>query len=148
MLNGFKDENSQGLLYGMMSPLYLRFAFVYIRPGKGSKNQIYKMLNDYKCGDCDVIMGDLNLNPKIAREKARILQLCNENLEIALQEETTTNTFHQIDHILTHKRLRGRTFVTSYFTFLSDHKLIVGRFGIGDHYLKKRSNPESYILFI
>ena len=46
-------------------------------------------------------MGDLNLNPKIAEEKDRIIQLCNENLEIALHEETTTKTFHQIDHIIT-----------------------------------------------
>ena len=137
ILNGFKDENSQGLVYGMLSPLYLSFAFIYIRPGKGSKNQINKILIDYKCEDCDVIMGDLNLNPNNAEEKVRILQLCNDNLEMALHEETTTNTFHQIDHILIHKRLRGKTFVTSYFNFTSDHKPIVGRFGIDDNTIKK-----------
>ena len=37
MLEGFKYEPSQGLIYGMMSPLYLRFALLYIRPNTGTK---------------------------------------------------------------------------------------------------------------
>ena len=81
LLTGFKDENSQGLLYGMMKPLYLRFGFLYIRPGGGTKKQISRLLNSYQCNDCDVLMGDLNLNPNNAIEKDRIQQLCNENLE-------------------------------------------------------------------
>ena len=65
----------------MLSPLYLSFAFIYIRPGKGTKNQINKILIDYKCEDCDVIMGDLNLNPNNAEEKIEFFSYVMTNLK-------------------------------------------------------------------
>ena len=72
LLIGFKDAHSQGLVYGMMKPLYLRFGFVYLRPGTGTKKQIDTLLNSYNCKDCDVIIGDLNLNPRNFSENERI----------------------------------------------------------------------------
>ena len=108
MLEGFKDENCQGLLYGFMNPLYLRMSFIYLRPGVGSKTQISHMLKKYDCSKCDIIMGDLNLNPKNDSEKKRIEELCHGELEMALNEETTTTTSNQIDHIFVNKRLRGK----------------------------------------
>ena len=139
LLEGFHDKNSQGLIYGMMKPLYLRFAFLYMRPGTGSKKQIETILTSYGCNDCDVIMGDLNLNPKNPSELQRIQQLCNGNLQMALQEETTTDSKNQIDHILAHKTLKGRIFVTSYVNFATTHKLIVARIGTHGNELSKET---------
>ena len=136
MLEGFKDEHCQGFVYGFMKPLYLRVCFVYIRPGAGNKKQINHMLQYYDCSKCDIIMGDLNLNPRNDTERERINQLCHEDLEIALQEETTTKTKNQVDHILVSRRLKKRVFVTTYYNFVSDHKGIVARIGINDNLLK------------
>ena len=80
-------------------------------------------------------MGDLNLNPRKEAEILRIKELCQEKLEMALKEDTTTD-FNQIDHILIHKRLRGSVFVASYYNFLSNHKTIVTRIGVNGNKLK------------
>ena len=139
MVKGFKDKHSQGLLYGMLKPLYLRFAFLYIRPGSGTKRQISTILKSYECNDCDIIMGDLNLNPQKPSELERINQLCSEKLEIALNEETTTDSKNQIDHILADKMLKGGIFVTSYYNFASNHKLLVARIGFRGNSLNKET---------
>ena len=139
LVKGFKDKYSQGFLFGILNPLYLRFGFLYITPGSGTKKQIYTILNSYEYNNCDVIMGDLNLNPKYESDQERINQLCNDNLEMALKEETTTDSKNQIDHILTDKTLRGRIFVTSYFNFSSNHKLIVARIGTNGNSLTKEA---------
>ena len=136
MMTGFKDENCQGFIYGFMNPLYLRMCFIYLRPGVGSKKQIDKILRTFDCNNCDIIMGDLNLNPKHEQEMQRIEQLCHGELEIALNEETTTTTLNQIDHILVHKSLKRRVFVSSYYNFVSNHKCIVLRIGLRDNQLK------------
>ena len=119
-----------------MNPLYLRFCFMYIRPGVGSKRQINKILTTYGCNNCDVIMGDLNLNQRHDSEKERIEQLCHGKLEVALNEATTTTTANQIDHILVNKTLRSRVFVSSFYNFVSNHKCIVIRIGIKENKLK------------
>ena len=136
MLEVFKDENFQGFVYGFMNPLYLRMCFMYLRPGVGSKRQINKILKNYGCDKCDVIMGDLNLNLRNNLERDRIEQLSQSQLEVALKEETTTTSSNQIDHILVNKTLRGRVFVSSYFNFVSNHKCIVFRIGIKENKLK------------
>ena len=101
------------------------------------QDQIHKILQSYEYSDCDIMMGDLNLNPIIQSEKERINQICNSRLEMAMNEQTTTDTKNQIDHILVDKVLKGRVFVTSYFNFMSNHKLIVARVGICGNLLKK-----------
>ena len=77
MLRGFKDNSSQGFVYGIMSPLFLKIGFLYIRPGTGSKKQIDTILKNYECNDCDILMGDLNLNPRKEADMLRIKQLCH-----------------------------------------------------------------------
>ena len=81
-------------------------------------------------------MGDLNLNLRKDSERERIEQLCQSQLEVALNEETTTTTLNPIDHILVNKTLRGRVFVSSYYNFVSNHKCIVFRIGIKENKLK------------
>ena len=104
-----------------MKPLYRRFGFLYIRPGLGTTRQNHRILISYDCNDCDVIMWDVNLNPKSESDKYQITQLCNGKLEMVLNEETKTNTNNQIDHILADKIQKGRMFVTSYYNFVTDH---------------------------
>ena len=52
-LRGFKDPStdSQGFVFGMKH-IYLKIAFVYIRPGKATKKLISTLLNSYDCNDC------------------------------------------------------------------------------------------------
>ena len=82
-------------------------------------------------------MGDVNLNPSNESEKERINELCNSRLEMALNEQTTTDSKNQIDHILVDRELKGRVFATSYYNFMSNLKLIVARVGISGNLLKK-----------
>ena len=82
-------------------------------------------------------MGDLNLNPRENNDQLRLAQLCqNGQLEILLQEPTI-KSYNQPDHILGDKSLKGKIFVTSFFNFISDHKTIVARVGLGDNTLLK-----------
>ena len=126
----FKDSSCQVLVYAIND---VKFAFIYLRPNAGNKDQISKILNDYKCSEVDVIMGDLNMNPRISFDNDRLKQLCENKKEQALKEVTTTQK-NQLDHILVSTRLKGHVFVTSFFNFISDHKSIVIR--IGENELK------------
>ena len=126
----FKDTSCQVMIYEIKNDV--KFAFVYLRPNAGNKDQISKILKNYQCSDVNVIMGDLNLNPRISFENDRLKQLC-ENKEPALNEVTTVHK-NQLDHIIVSKELKGHVFVTSFFNFISDHKSIVIR--IGENELK------------
>merc|ERR1711954_505327 len=69
----FEDSSCQVLIYAIND---VKFAFIYLRPNAGNKDQISKILNDYKCSEVDVIMGDLNINPRISFDNDRLKQLC------------------------------------------------------------------------
>ena len=131
----FKDDKSQVIILDFGDPINKRFGFIYLRPSSGSQDQISKMLKKYQCNTCDVLMGDLNLNPRISYDSDRLKQLCGSNKEIALHEVTTSQK-NQLDHILVARNLKGNIYVTSYVNFISDHKSIVLRLGLQKNELK------------
>ena len=137
-IRGFLDSctDSQGFVFGMKH-IYLKIAFVYIRPNKATKTLINTLLNSFDCKDCDLIMGDFNLNRRNPNEYERLIQLCQEDKLEAVLKEPTTKSYHQPDHILVDKSLKERVFVTSFYNFISDHKSIVARIGVGNNTLLK-----------
>ena len=62
--------------------------------------------------------------------------MCSNDKVIAL-EEVTTKQKNQLDHILISRQLRGRTFVTSFVNFISDHKTIVMRCCSADNSMRE-----------
>ena len=128
--------DSQGFILRVKNTS-LKIAFLYIRPGKASKLLIRNLFNKYDCHDCDIIMGDLNLNPKLSNDKKRLDQLCQEGKLEPFLNEPTTKSFSQIDHILGSSSLKGKVYVTSFFNFISDHKTPVVRIGLGNNSLLK-----------
>ena len=69
--------DSQGFVYRIENTS-LKIAFHYIRPGKATKLLVRTWFDKYDCHNCDIIMGDLNLNPKIPNDKKKLDQLCME----------------------------------------------------------------------
>ena len=75
---------------------------------------IYIKQTHFDCDDSDVIMGDLNLNPRINSDRQRLNQLCqNDKLRSILNEPKTKN-YTQIDHILGHRSLLEWVYATSF----------------------------------
>ena len=71
---------------------------------------IKNLLEYYDCKNCDIIMGDLNLNPRENNDQLRLAQLCqNGQLEILLHEPTI-KSYNQPDHIFGEKLLKGKIF--------------------------------------
>ena len=136
LLKGFVNEDCQGFVFRIQQ-IYKKVAFIYIRPGKATEHLIQNLIEYYDCENCDLIMGDLNLNPRIINDRMRLRQLCqNEKLDILLKESTTRN-YNQLDHVLGDITLRGNVFATSFFNFYSNHNSIVARIGSDDNALTK-----------
>ena len=92
---------------------------------------------------CNMILGDLNLNPINDPEKKLLNLLCMEDKKIFLNEITTTQ-YNQLDHIIADKSLEERLYTTSYFNFILDHKSITARIGfignqISQQFLEKKT---------
>ncbi len=85
-------------------------------------------------------MGDVNLNRRNPDEHERLIQLCQENKLEAVLKEPTTKSFHQPDHILVDRSQKKRVYITSFYNFISDHKSIVARIGLGTNTLLKGIN--------
>ena len=132
----YSDQSCQIIIHDFGEPINVSFAFIYLRPNKGTNDQIKMILEKYECDNCHIIMGDLNLNPRDASEKARLNQLCANKKDIALKEVTTRQK-NQLDHILVDKCMKNNVYVTSFVNFTSDHKCIVLRYGIEDNKVKE-----------
>ena len=130
----YEDKSCQVVIQRFGPPINAQFAYVYMRPNCGSKDQVTRILTQFEGNNCDVIMGDLNLNPKLPSENERLKQLCSSDKSLALQEVTTRQK-NQLDHILVNHRMKSRVFVTSFLNFISDHKSIVMRLGINNNQL-------------
>ena len=64
-LRGFKDNNMDSQVFVFRIPkIYLKIAFVYIRPGKATKLLFRNLFQNFDCHNCDILLGDLNLNPR------------------------------------------------------------------------------------
>ena len=82
-----------------------------------------------KTENCDVIIGDLNLNPQKEDQKNMLSMLCGDNRVLSLNEPTTFNQQSQLDHIIIDNNIQDISFSTSYLNFASDHNSIVFRMG-------------------
>ena len=157
--SGKKDLLYQGLVIDIKK-LYKRTVFLYIRETPNN-SEIQKLKTNLK--NCDCVIGDLNLNPKIPEQKGRLKTLCGKTRYMALREITSTNGA-QLDHVIVEKDLESTVFATAYFNFTSDHYSIVMRISSlsnsftsefkqsqtfdHDYHLKKRkprSEPMAYV---
>jgi hypothetical protein len=110
-VEGYTERRkAKSLLYqGLVMNLkccYKKIVFIYIRetPSEIETIQFSKRFSDYDC-----IMGDLNLNPEIREQKARLKLICGNMKTLDLEEFTTINKT-QLDHIILDKDLADLLF--------------------------------------
>ena len=125
-LEGYKSSNGNLLYQGLVMNVkayYRRAVFLYIRE---TPNMIETIELNKSVKGCDMIIGDLNLIPKIPEQDKKISALCGRTKCMALRENTTVND-SQLEHIIIEKELEKRSFCTSYFNLASDHRSITFR---------------------
>ena len=105
----------------------LIFGFIYCRSAPNDLE--IKAINKY-FGECNTLMGDLNLSHRIEKDQSKVSKLCQNTKVSALNEITRSISNNQLDYILMDEILRRSSFVTSYHNFISDHKSITARVGL------------------
>ena len=108
----------------------LKSAFIYTRQTP-TKEQLKDIVRD--CSNVDLIMGDLNLDPKKKEDRAKLDLLCQTRSMIL--NETTTIRFNQLDHILLDNRKFSAYFATSYLNYTTDHHCLTIRIGVKENEL-------------
>ena len=125
---------------------YIKICFLYFRE-KPTQQEILKTSKIWK--DCDLLMGDFNLKPNIASDKKLLNFICGTTYQLALNEDTTVHG--QPDHVILHKRFESKSYATSFFNFISDHKSAVIRIGLMQNTFdptfveKKNFNAEKHL---
>ena len=104
---------------------YMKICFMYFRE-KPNQRELLKAAKHWQ--ECDIIMGDFNLKPNISADGKLLRSVCGETHTLSLNEMTTNHG--QPDHIVLHKQLETKSFSTSFFNFVSDHKSIAVRIGL------------------
>ena len=112
----------------------LKFGFVYCK--STPTNPEIKAINKY-FNECNILMGDLNLSHRIKQDQEKIEILCHQSRFSALKEITRSISNNQLDYILIDESLRDKSFVTSFNNFISDHKSITTRIGLGENEFTK-----------
>ena len=125
-VEGYTDGNPTLLYQGLtmnLNFIYKKVAFMYIRktPSQSETTKIAERFHDFDC-----IIGDLNLNPKIADQQHSLKKICGNTKYLALEEITTTK-LNQLDPIILEKDMSSYSFSTAYHNFASYHKSIVLR---------------------
>ena len=103
--------------------MYRRIVFLYIRETPNTE-EIHNLKESLR--NCDCIIGDLNLNPKVPEQRNKLITLCGKTKYMALEEITTINGT-QLEHVIIEKEMKKTSFATAYFKFASDHKSIAFR---------------------
>ena len=99
------------------------FSFVYCRSTPTYVESEWLLNN---MANCNYVLGDLNLDPKVADQHNKISRISG--LEKSkLLNETTTKYNNQLDHILGQSQQHVKVFTTAYTNFVSDHKSITIR---------------------
>ena len=122
-IEGYSSSNGQLLYQGLImdiKSLYRRASFLYIRTSPNTR-EVYEITKSLQ--SCDIIIGDLNLNPKILEQKKKLTTICGQNKFMALEEITTVHN-SQLEHVIVEKDLKHKCYATAYFNFGSDHKSI------------------------
>ena len=114
----------QGLILRFTNNVNIGFIYCRTTPNNEELKSLKKTFEE-----CQIIMGDLNLSPRIEVEQKKLNYLCKTNKYLALKEITRRASNNQPDHILVDKSFEKICFATSYFNFISDHNSIVIRFG-------------------
>ena len=103
--------------------LKLQIGFGYIRETP-NEEELQKIVKGFR--NCNVIIGDFNLDPNRATDLTKLDRMCGPNRERHLREVTTSN-LNQLDHILVDKSLAKQCFSTSYYNPTSDHRTVTIR---------------------
>ena len=113
----------------------LLIGFVYIR-ATPNQEELDKLMKSFQ--KCDLIMGDLNLDPAKANgdQESKLRQLCGTSRAQVLKEFTFTN-FNQLDHIILRTDLAKKSYSTSYRNPTSDHRTITIRLPVNSHALSE-----------
>ena len=75
-IEGYNSKSKNLLYQGLVMdirPLYRRVVFLYIRATPNSE-EIQKIKRSV--ANCDCIVGDMNLNPKVQEQRKKLLTLC------------------------------------------------------------------------
>ena len=111
----------------------LCIGFVYIR-STPTQEELDVLISSFR--KCDLIMGDLNLDPvKDQNQDFKLRQLCGSSRVQVLKEITFTTHFNQLDHIILRSNLANNSFSTSYRNPTSDHRTITIRLPVNSHSL-------------
>ena len=86
----------------------------------------------------DLVMGDMNLDPRREEDLKKLMKLCGLR-RVRVLNENTTNRFNQLDHIFIRADLSQLTFSTSFINHTSDHRTITTRIP-----LKQQSFSQSF----
>ena len=149
-----RNENLQiqGIVLRMNNGL--SFGFLYSRTTPNTPE--VKAINKY-FAECQFMMGDFNLSPKMPQDNKKLEQLCGCSKFLVLKETTRVLSENQLDHILAENKFSGKCFGTSYFNFISDHKTITLRITLNseltpqvlekinfdsEHHLRKKKKEE------
>ena len=130
--DGWKSDNGKAKVYIQIMRVSvtmcnLKLGFIYIN-STPIQDELEKIIFSFR--NCDLIMGDLNLDPK--RDEPKLRQLCGSKKVLALKEFTFRN-FNQLDHIILNKELTENSFSTSYRNPTSDHRIIAVRLPVNSH---------------
>ena len=107
----------------------LKASFLYSRENP-SNNQIQEIT--LKINDMDLVMGDINLDPKRTDDAPKLLSMCDNRSRVL--NEVTTIRYNQLDHIFLNSEKYPSYFTTTFFNHSSDHYLICIRLS------KKKTN--------
>ena len=117
-------------------------AFLYSRE-KPTLHQLKEMKKELTW--CDLIIGDINLDPSTAADSKKLEELCGNKTRVL--NEVTTTRFNQLDHIILDCEKFPKYFTTSFLNHSTDHSLICLRIAHSDNsfhekFLKKRHFDE------
>ena len=109
----------------------LTSAFIYTRQTP-TKKQVKDLVQELS--NVDLIIGDLNLDPKKQEDICKLELLCETRAKVL--NEATTIRFNQLDHILLDTTKFSSFFATSYHNYTTDHNCLTVRIGKNDNKLK------------
>jgi hypothetical protein len=122
----------QGIIVRLRRPLSIGFIYCRTTPNNAEIKGIKKCFKE-----CQIVMGDFNLSPRISKDLKKLNVLCGNEMSHSLKEITRRLSNSQPDHILILKKMEKFCYVISFYNFISDHNSIVIRVGDEENSLTK-----------
>ena len=126
------DLQIEGLIVKLDTSLIICFIYCRSTPSVKEIEAIKKTF-----GDCNVLIGDLNLSHRIRSDQDKLVTLCNSKKVSILNEITRSVSNNQLDYILADEFLAEKSYATSFNNFISDHKSITVRIGLHQNEFSK-----------